>query len=244
MKFSTIKYIIIGFVENAHGSQTRKYTGEPYIGHPIAVCNIVSKYTDDIPTLVAALFHDVVEDTDVTIEQIREFLNGILPPIFVEISIRIILELTDVFTKEAYPELNRKERKRRETERMSMISEEAQLVKYADIIHNAPSIIINDKDFAPVFIQECGEKLRVMDKGNPILREIAIKSLLTIEDDEYYVIRLRPGAFPIEDIEYTVKVINDMFVFYPTELEGVMMYLSVKDRSITSIRVSERKAAI
>ena len=237
MDFKQIEAPIIRFASKCHGEQKRKYTGEPYIIHPIAVCNIVSQYTDDIPTKVASLFHDILEDcTDVTIEQVRQFLEGLLPPIFVEKTIRIIIELTDVFTKEAYPDLNRKERKRQETLRMSLISDEAQLVKYADIIHNAPSIIINDKDFAPVFISECTAKLEVMDKGNAALRQLAFKHLVTITENNYYLIRIRPRALPIADIEYNVKVIWDKFVFYPTEFEGVMMYLSINDNSITSIR--------
>ncbi len=236
MRFSEIRDKVVEFVHIAHGEQKRKYTGEPYIEHPIAVCGIVSKYTDDISTLVAALCHDVIEDTEVTIEQIREFLIGILPTKIVDKVLDIIIELTDVYTKEAYPLLNRKERKRLEINRMSIVSVEAQDVKYADIIHNASSIIINDKDFAPVFISECRGKLDVMDKGNVILRERAINSLLTIEDGEYYVIRIRPGVIQIEDIEYKVRVVNEHFVFYPTEFGGEMVYLGISDKSIISIR--------
>ena len=179
------------FAAKAHGTQLRKYTGEPYILHPIAVCGIVGEYTNDLPTLIGALLHDVLEDTTDDIErtknEIREFLRGLsikykIDPaafeIIVEKSLRIIIELTDVFTTEAYPNLNRKERKRREVLRMAIISIEAQNVKYADIIHNSPSIIENDKDFTPVFIEECSKKLDVMTDGNSVLRQLAIKSLL------------------------------------------------------------------
>ncbi|MEM1220480.1 MAG: HD domain-containing protein, partial [Bacteroidota bacterium] len=56
----------------AHSSQRRK-SGEPYILHPIEVARICSEEIGLGPTaVVSALLHDVVEDTDVTLEDIRE----------------------------------------------------------------------------------------------------------------------------------------------------------------------------
>jgi len=55
----------------AHEGQTRK-TGEPYISHPVAVACILAKLHLDLPTLLAALLHDVVEDTGVAVEEIAE----------------------------------------------------------------------------------------------------------------------------------------------------------------------------
>ncbi len=52
-----------------HGDQKRK-SGEPYIIHPIAVCGILVDLGMDCQSLVAALLHDVVEDTEYTIEQL------------------------------------------------------------------------------------------------------------------------------------------------------------------------------
>ncbi len=54
-----------------HGDQKRK-SGEPYIIHPIAVCDILVDLGMDCQSLVAALLHDVVEDTPYTIEQLTE----------------------------------------------------------------------------------------------------------------------------------------------------------------------------
>ncbi len=55
----------------AHEGQTRR-TGEPYISHPVAVACILAKLHMDLPTLLAALLHDVVEDTGVAITEISE----------------------------------------------------------------------------------------------------------------------------------------------------------------------------
>lgn len=52
------------FAKHAHGAQTR-YTGEPYITHPIAVAHILAQMRMDPQTLIAAILHDVVEDTPI-----------------------------------------------------------------------------------------------------------------------------------------------------------------------------------
>lgn len=53
------------FAKDAHGTQTR-YTGDPYITHPVSVANILAEMRMDPQTIKAALLHDVVEDTPVT----------------------------------------------------------------------------------------------------------------------------------------------------------------------------------
>jgi len=59
----------------AHQEQFRK-SGEPYIIHPILVASIVAIITDDESMAIAALLHDVVEDTDVGIETITELFGS------------------------------------------------------------------------------------------------------------------------------------------------------------------------
>jgi guanosine-3',5'-bis(diphosphate) 3'-pyrophosphohydrolase len=57
------------FSDAAHQGQYRK-SGEPYISHPVAVAEILSQWQLDAQTLIAALLHDVVEDTDVSKDDI------------------------------------------------------------------------------------------------------------------------------------------------------------------------------
>ena len=60
------------FAAEAHEGQKRN-TGEPYIIHPIAVANIAAEELElDANTVIAAFLHDVVEDTDRTLDQIRD----------------------------------------------------------------------------------------------------------------------------------------------------------------------------
>src|SRR5207302_5723095 len=56
---------------NAHRTQVRR-SGESYIHHPVAVARIVADLGLDDITIAAALLHDAVEDTHVTIDNVRE----------------------------------------------------------------------------------------------------------------------------------------------------------------------------
>ena len=57
------------FAAEAHGEQRRR-SGEPYIVHPVAVAQLVADLRMDVHTVQAALLHDVMEDCDVTREQL------------------------------------------------------------------------------------------------------------------------------------------------------------------------------
>ena len=63
------------FATVAHTGQFRKSTQLPYIVHPIEAAAIVSTMTYDPDMIAAAVLHDVVEDTDATVEEIRFFFN-------------------------------------------------------------------------------------------------------------------------------------------------------------------------
>ncbi|WP_457558248.1 HD domain-containing protein [Candidatus Harpocratesius sp.] len=67
-------YHAIEFAADAHRGQKRKIGGEPFILHPIAVAALLADYYNDKNLIIAAILHDVVEDTQVTLEEIsREF---------------------------------------------------------------------------------------------------------------------------------------------------------------------------
>ena len=63
--------VAIEFSRTAHQGQMRQ-SGDPYVSHPIAVARVLTPLHIDAQAIIAALLHDVVEDTDVTSEQVAE----------------------------------------------------------------------------------------------------------------------------------------------------------------------------
>ena len=164
---------IRNFADEAHGEQKRKYTPERYIVHPVRVMELCEKYTTELPVLGAALLHDVLEDTNVGQKEMQQFLQSILLKEEATRTTALVVELTDIYTKTAYPRWNRRKRKRKESERIQKTSADSQTVKYADIIDNCKEIVEHDPDFAVVFLMECRSLLNVMKIGNEQLRNEA-----------------------------------------------------------------------
>ena len=59
------------FAVKAHHNTERRGKGFPYIVHPMEAVEIVASITPDQELLAAAALHDTIEDTDVTVEQLR-----------------------------------------------------------------------------------------------------------------------------------------------------------------------------
>lgn len=152
----------IAFAAIAHAGQIRKHTGEPYVMHPIHVMRLL--WDGDIrgtDILIAALLHDVVEDTAVNLLTIERRFG-------LEAA-SIVNELTDVYTKEAFPDKNRETRKRLERERIALTSPTAQTIKYADLISNTESIARYDPPFARIYLDEKAAILAVATRGEPLM---------------------------------------------------------------------------
>lgn len=62
----------IEFATRAHRGQFRKIIRVPYIYHPLSVARTLIEQESPEPVVVAAILHDTVEDTDATLEEIRE----------------------------------------------------------------------------------------------------------------------------------------------------------------------------
>lgn len=65
------------FADQAHGGVARK-SGEPYVLHPIAVTDILGHMRLDADSLMAALLHDVIEDTEYTKQQVAEMFGEVV----------------------------------------------------------------------------------------------------------------------------------------------------------------------
>ena len=61
--------------ERMHGNQKR-FSGEPYFSHPVAVANILAGLHGDLATIVTALLHDTLEDTEATYEEIEQLFGA------------------------------------------------------------------------------------------------------------------------------------------------------------------------
>ena len=146
------------FATEAHKGQVRKYTGEPYIVHPIEVMELVKQVIDDPEMQAAALLHDVVEDTPVSIKEIEDEFGSRVAA--------LVSDLTDVSKPE---DGNRALRKELDRQHTAKASPDAKTVKLADLISNGKSIIKDDPNFAKVFMKEKAALLDVMTEGNIIL---------------------------------------------------------------------------
>ena len=148
----------IEFATEAHGDQKRKYTGEPYITHPIAVMEIVREVPHTEEMLMAAVLHDTVEATPVTIEDIKTKFGT------------KVAELVDGLTDVSRPEHgNRKTRKALDRAHLAKQNAEVQTIKLADLIHNTMSIGLYDPHFYKVYKEEKIKILDVLKLGNQTL---------------------------------------------------------------------------
>jgi (p)ppGpp synthase/HD superfamily hydrolase len=136
------------FAEAAHASidQRRKYGGEPYIVHPREVQQILLTYCESPVSeaqQAAALMHDVVEDTPITIDEIRDHFGD------------EVADLVDWLTDVSKPtDGNRKARKALDLAHTAAAPVDAKNIKLADCISNAPSITAHDPGFARKWLQE------------------------------------------------------------------------------------------
>lgn len=177
MNLDTLLRKGISYIKAAHQEQVRKFTGEDYYLHPIRVMEQCKELTSDPALLLSALLHDVLEDTDVTLEQLTAFVGSVMPEEDMERCTRYVVELTDIFIKENYPQWNRKYRKMKELERLKYISPEAQTIKYADILDNATDISSSGSGFADKLLKEYLDLLHILDKGNPAIRDVAYRKV-------------------------------------------------------------------
>ena len=71
----------------AHGTATRADGKTPYVMHPLSVASRVSAYTNDDNVIMAAILHDVVEDTNMTIKTLRHIFNDTVADLVKELTV-------------------------------------------------------------------------------------------------------------------------------------------------------------
>ncbi|MDD4094953.1 MAG: bifunctional (p)ppGpp synthetase/guanosine-3',5'-bis(diphosphate) 3'-pyrophosphohydrolase [Oscillospiraceae bacterium] len=168
------------FAYKAHGAQLRR-TGEPYIIHPLATTEILTELEVDTDTLVAALLHDTVEDTDVDLGLIEELFGD------------EVVQLVDGVTKLSKISYSSKEEVQAENMRKMFLAMAKDirvvLIKLADRLHNMRTM----KHLSPE--KQLEKALETRDIYAPLAHRLGIYkikweledlSLRYIDRDAYY----------------------------------------------------------
>ncbi len=115
------------YATKMHGMQKRA-SGDPYFSHPIEVAGILTNYKLDTASIVTALLHDIVEDTNATLDDVRDLFGD------------EVARLVDGVTKLARIQIQNMEEKQAENFRKFVLAMSADirvlLVKLADRLHN------------------------------------------------------------------------------------------------------------
>ncbi len=119
------------FAEQAHDGQKRK-SGEPYVTHPLAVANVLANMHMDYQSLIAAMLHDVLEDTDINQQAMTEQFGS------------TVTSLVDGVSKLTHLEFkNRAESQAHNFQKMAIAMAKdirVIIVKLADRLHNMRTI--------------------------------------------------------------------------------------------------------
>lgn len=120
------------FAVKAHAGTERRGKGFPYIVHPMEAVEIVATITPDQELLAAAALHDTVEDTDVTVEQIRaEFGDRIAA---------LVASESDTLEAGVSEEDSWHARKKAAIDRLAAASHDAKIVALGDKLSNMRAI--------------------------------------------------------------------------------------------------------
>lgn len=179
------------FAAKAHSNQVRS-SGEPYITHPVAVAYVLLELGMDTDTICAALLHDVVEDTDTTLEELRKLYG------------QDVAMLVDGVTKLGKIPLFTKEEQQAENVRKILLAMSQDIrviiIKLCDRLHNMRTL-----QFRPAFKQR-NTALETMNIYAPIAHRLGIRTIKDeIEDLAFRY--LDPYAY--DEIEQMLKIRSD-----------------------------------
>ena len=120
------------FAVKAHAGTERRGKGFPYIIHPMETAGIVATMTSDQELLAAAVLHDVVEDTDVTVEELRSEFGPRIAG--------LVASESDVFEDGVSEEDSWRSRKQAAIDRLAGASHDAKIVALGDKLSNMRAI--------------------------------------------------------------------------------------------------------
>lgn len=135
----------IEFMKEKHGDQKRKQ-GTPYYTHPLAVANLLKEKGFPIEYQIAGLFHDLLEDTDATVEEIIKLSNEDVAE-----AVRLVTKTEGYVMSEYVGNIK--------------LNEMARMVKLADRIHNLSESPNASREFQAKYIKETKEWYIDLAKG-------------------------------------------------------------------------------
>ena len=186
-------------VANEAHSGVKRSSGEPYITHPIAVACILLEFCMDTDTICAALLHDVVEDTDVTLDTLkRKFGDD-------------VANLVDGVTKIGQVPLNNtKEEQQAENIRKILIAMSKDIrviiIKLADRLHNMRTIMYRPPE------KQRKKALETMNFYAPIAHRLGMSAVKEEMEDISIRILDPYGSKAIEEMLDKHKEQRDTFI--------------------------------
>lgn len=150
-----------------HEGQKRKVTNEDYIVHPVEVAEILLQTgISDVPTIAAALLHDVIEDCQLPAKATIRAKCGPLVESYV-------LDCTNHFDSAIFG--RRAVRKAKEAARLSKCMEAVQNIKLADAISNLRTTGQLGEDFSKIYANEKLQLVKKLHLGRQELKKRAIE---------------------------------------------------------------------
>jgi (p)ppGpp synthase/HD superfamily hydrolase len=156
------------FMTLKHGTRLRKWGNLPYWTHPLAVSELVEDVGGDEDQIIAALLHDLVEDEDVTHEDIKRLFGDKVR--------KMVQGLTEI--EWSSPRPNRALRKKMDFYWYTSQESRVQTIKCADCVHNSSSILIADEKFSVQYAPEIAVLIIGLKLAHPKLRALASVQLL------------------------------------------------------------------
>src|SRR3990170_4771901 len=192
------------FAAESHRGQLRK-SGEPFIRHPLGVAHILADMGMDTTTLVSALLHDVVEDTDLTVEKIETEFGG------------EVAAIVDGLTKLERIEYRTREQEQAENVRKMIVAMARDIrvliIKLADRLHNMRTL-----DSLPRQRQE-EKATETLEIYAPLAHRLGIfqikweledLSFATLHPKRFEEIHNLVGKAEDERAEYTAGVLDEV----------------------------------
>lgn len=129
---STLLDKAITYAVQAHHNTERRGKGFPYIVHPMEAVTIVATITPDQELLAAAALHDTVEDTDVSVDELRQ--------VFGDRIAELVYAESDRFTEGVSEEDSWHDRKQAAINRLATATRDAKIVAMGDKLSNMRAI--------------------------------------------------------------------------------------------------------